>query len=72
MRCARRGPAIFSAVLEEGWVALGSDVQPTSCQTSFDDPEIHFGYGITRAEIIDYLSQTYGPVFVAELVKRLA
>jgi hypothetical protein len=34
----------------------------TSCRTSFDAPEVHFGYGITRAEIMDYLSQAYGPV----------
>ncbi len=72
MRCTCRGRAVLSVVLDEDWMAVGSDGPQTSCRASFDAPEAHFGYGITRAEIMDYLSQSYGPVFVAELVKRLA
>jgi hypothetical protein len=72
MRCACRGRAVLSAVLDEDWMAFGSDGRQASCRASLDAPEAYFGYGITRAEIMDYLSQTYGPVFVADLVKRLA
>jgi hypothetical protein len=72
MRCACRGRAVLSAVLEEGWVTLGSNAQQASCLTCSDAPETHFGRGITRAEIMDYLSQSYGPIFVADLLKRLA
>jgi hypothetical protein len=52
-------------------VAVGLDGQGLS-PTSLDAPENHLGDDITRAEIMDYLNQTYGPVFVADLMRRLA
>lgn len=55
----------------QGRLAVGLDGQGGS-PTSFDAPENHLGYDITRAEIMDYLHQTYGPVFVEDLIRRLA
>jgi hypothetical protein len=71
MRCACRGHAVRSAVLDNGWMPLGPDGHPMSCGTSFDAPESQFHYSVTRAQIMDYLSQTYGPVFVEDLAKHL-
>lgn len=55
----------------QGWVAAGWDDQQAACLAPLDAAERHFGYAITRAEIMDYLSQTYGPVFVEDLIKHL-
>jgi hypothetical protein len=52
-------------------VAVGLDGHG-GAPTSFNAPENHLGDDITRAEIMDYLNQTYGPVFVADLMERLA
>lgn len=72
MRWVYRGRQVLSAVPDEpqGRVAVGLDhqgVRPAS-RDSFDSD---FSYLITRTEIMDYLSQTYGPVFVQDLIKRL-
>jgi hypothetical protein len=73
MRCGYQGRKVLSAVPDEslGWVTVGLDDHAVS-PGSLDAPENHLGYGITRAEIMDYLSQTYGPVFVEHLSKHLA
>jgi hypothetical protein len=36
------------------------------------DSRRHLGDGITPAEVMEYLSQTYGPVFVSDLTKHLS
>lgn len=38
---------------------------------SIDEVEKYLVYGMTHPEIIEYLSQTYGSVFVGDLIKRL-
>jgi hypothetical protein len=74
MPCAHRGRRIFSAEPQElqGGVAAGLDGQEASCSERMDAGERCFGDGITRAEVMEYLSQTYGTVFVADLVKHLS
>ena len=75
MHCADRGRRIFSVEPQElpGWVAAGLDGQEASCSDRMDAGErCLLGDGITRAEVMEYLSQTYGPVFVADLVKHLS
>jgi hypothetical protein len=73
MHCADRGRTIFSAEPNEsqGWVASW-DEQEVPRPAHRDTGERYLSYGITRAEIIEYLNQTYGPVFVENLVKHLA
>lgn len=73
MHCTYRGRKILSVEPNEpqGWVAPGLDDQQAACRAPLDAAESYFGYAITRAEIMDYLSQTYGPVFVEDLIKRL-
>ena len=56
----------------EGWVAVGLDDQGASRPSRLDAGESCVGAGITRAEVMEYLSQTYGPVFVADLSKHLS
>jgi hypothetical protein len=65
---------VLSVVFDEsqGWVASGLDDREVSGPASLDAPEAHLGDGITRAEIMDYLVQTYGPVLVEDLVKHLS
>lgn len=72
MRWAYQRRKVLSAVPDEsrGWVAVGLDDQGV-CPASFDIPEDHLGYRITRTEIMDYLSQTYGPMFMEDLIKHL-
>ena len=54
-------------------VAVGEgESQKASCSERMDAGERCLGDGITRAEVMEYLSQTYGPVFVADLVKHLS
>ena len=87
MHCAHLGRRIFSAepVGLQGWVAAPLDgrgdeavavgegeSQKASCSERMDAGERCLGDGITRAEVMEYLSQTYGPVFVADLVKHLS
>lgn len=74
MHCAYRGRKILSVELHEprGWVAVGWADQKASCPGRPDAAERYSGDGITRAEVMEYLSQTYGPVFVADLVKHLS
>jgi hypothetical protein len=38
---------------------------------TLDGVEEYLIYGTTRAEIMEYLSQAYGPVFVGDLLKHL-
>jgi hypothetical protein len=45
-------------------------VNPAEAIT-LDEGENYLVYGATRAEIMEYLSQTYGPVFVEGLTKHL-
>ena len=74
MHCAHLGRRIFSAEPQElqGWVAAPLHGQEASCSDRMDADERCFGDGITRAEVMEYLSQTYGSVFVADLVKHLS
>lgn len=69
MRCVYQGRQVLSVVPDEpqGRVAAGlgdQGVFPVSFDASEND--------ITRVEIMDYLNQTYGPVFVENLLKHLA
>lgn len=72
MRWAYQGREVLSAVPDEsqGRVAVGLDQQGV-CPASRDTFENDFGYRITRTEIMAYLSQMYGPVFVDDLIKHL-
>jgi hypothetical protein len=72
MRWVYRGHQVLSVVPDEpeGRVAVRLDhqgVRPAS-RGSFNND---FSYRITRTEIMDYLSQAYGPVFVQDLIKHL-
>jgi hypothetical protein len=72
MHCAYRGRRIPSVDPHEpqGWLAVRLDDQEAPCPV--DAGERYLGDGITRAEVMEYLSQTYGSVFVADLVKHLS
>lgn len=74
MHCAYRGHRIISGEPREwaGWVAVGLVDHQASCLDRLDAGERYLGDGITRAEVMEYLSQTYGPVFVADLAKHLS
>lgn len=56
----------------QGWVAVGLDYQELYCSPHLDTTGRYLGYDITRAEIMEYLSQTHGPVFVEDLIKHLS
>ena len=73
MRCAYRGRSAFLAITDDSraWLPAGLDQHALFCSAGLDASENHFG-GIARADILEYLSQTYGPMFVDDLVKRLA
>lgn len=73
MHYARRRRAALSAVPDESRSqrAVGADDQEVFCPAPLDALNSHLGDNITRAEIMNYLSQTYGPAFVQDLVKRL-
>lgn len=70
---ACQGHQVLSGVADEsqGWVTAQLDHQGISCLALCGAPERHVGSGITRSEIMDYLSQTYGPAFVKELLKHV-
>ncbi|HKS51045.1 MAG TPA: hypothetical protein VJS67_04175 [Pseudonocardiaceae bacterium] len=72
MRWAYRGRKVLAAVPDEpqSRVAVGLDHQGV-CPASRDGFDSDISYRITRTEIMDYLSQTYGPVFVQDLMKHL-
>jgi hypothetical protein len=74
LRCAYREYEILSGEPGEafGWVALGLDDQEAYCPGRVANLEKHFAYDITRAEIMEYLSQTYGAAFVEDLIKHLS
>jgi hypothetical protein len=74
MHCANQGRKILSVEPHEsqGWVAVGVDEQEASCPPRLDAGERHLGDGITRAEVMEYLSQTYRSVFAADLVRHLS
>ena len=74
MQCGYRGRNILlvDPYESQGWVAVGLDDQEASCPARLDTAERYLGDGITRAEVMEYLSQTYGPVFMADLVKHLS
>jgi hypothetical protein len=67
-----RGRKVLSAVTDElhGWVPARLDHQELSCPTPLD-AENHLGHANTRAEIMDYLGQVYGSMFVVDLAKHL-
>jgi hypothetical protein len=56
----------------QGWVAAELDDQDRSGPDRMDAAESHFGDRITRAQVMEYLSQPYGAVFVANLAKHLS
>ena len=68
----RRRILLVQPRVSQGWIAAGLDGQEASCSGWLDAGERHLGDGITRAEVMEYLSQTYGPVFVSDLVKHLS
>jgi hypothetical protein len=72
MRCTYHMRKVLSAVPSESRcpVAVGRDgqrVSPPLLGTSGND----FDCRITRTEIMNYLNQTYGPVFMENLMKHL-
>ena len=73
LRCVYQAHQVLSVVPDESQgrvvVRLGDQ---GAFPASLDASEIHRGYGITRAAIVDYLTETYGPVFVEDLLKHLA
>jgi hypothetical protein len=73
MRWVYRGRQVLSAVPDEpqGRVAVVRLDHQGVCPASRDSFDNDFSYCITRTEIMDYLSQTYGPVFVQDLIKHL-
>ena len=72
MRFGYRGCKVLSALIDEprGWVPAGLNHPELSCPARID-AENHLGHNITRAEIMDYLGQTYGHMFVEDLAKHL-
>ena len=38
---------------------------------TLDEIESYLAHGMTRAEIMEYLSHTYGAVFAGDLIKHL-
>ena len=74
MHRADRGRNILSGDSDEspGWAAVGLDDQEASCPARLGAAERYLGDGTTRAEVMEYLSQTYGPVFVEGLSKHLS
>ena len=74
MHCAYRVGKIFSIESPEsqGWAAVGLDDREASCPGHGDAGDRYLSDGIARAEVMEYLSRTYGPVFVADLVKHLS
>jgi hypothetical protein len=60
MRYAHRGHKVLSVEPDEfqRWAAAGLDDQEVFCPS--------------QAEIMEYLRHTYGPVFVADLIKHLS
>jgi hypothetical protein len=73
MHYAYRGRRTLSMEFHEyqGWVAAELDDQDLSGPDRIDTVDRHFGDGITRTQIMEYLSQTYGAVFVADPTKHL-
>jgi hypothetical protein len=74
MHCAYRGRRTLSVEFPEfqGRVAAELDDQDLSGPDRMDAAERNFGSGITRAQVMEYLSHTYGAVFVADLAKHLS
>ena len=74
MHSAYRVPTILPVESHESlrWVAVGLDDREASCPEPVDAGDRYVGEGITRAEVMEYLRQTYGSVFVADLVKHLS
>lgn len=61
---------LASAPQDGSWHGMDVLVSSTDGMT-LDEVEKYLVYGMTRAEIMEYLSQTYGPVFVGDLIKHL-
>jgi len=75
MPCVYRGRRIVLVESHEspGWGAAPPDDQDLYRLDCMDAGERqHLGDGITRAQVMEYLSQTYGTVFVADLAKHLS
>ena len=73
MRCTCRRHAVPSAVFDEPprQQAAAKDDLEIFCPVPLDAADHHLRDSITRAEIMNYLSQTYGPAFVQALGKHL-
>ena len=71
MPCPYGGRRILSARESSVW-AGGFDDQQSPCPDRLDADGRYLGDGITRAEVMEYLGQTYGPVFAADLASRLS
>ena len=56
----------------QGWVAAELDDQDMPGRDRIDAGERHLGDAVTRAEVMEYLSQRYGAVFVADLASHLS
>jgi len=74
MHCAYPGRRMPSVEFPEfqGWGAAELDNQDLPGPDRMDATDRHFGAGITRAQVMEYLSQTYGAVFVVDLAKHLS
>jgi hypothetical protein len=72
MRCADRGHSTFPGITDDSraWLPAGLEQHVLPCPAELD--ENHFCQGVTRADILEYLSQTYGSMFVDDLVKHLS
>ena len=51
----------------------GSDLLVSSAEgMTLEEIERYLAHGMTRAEIVEYLSETYGAVFTGDLIKHLS
>jgi hypothetical protein len=60
------------ATAEQDGASRGNHLQVNPADgITLDEGEMYLVDGTIRAEIMEYLSQTYGPVFVEDLIKHL-
>jgi len=68
----RRRILLVESHESQGWRTAELDDQGLYGPDRMDAGERHLGDVITRAQVMEYLSQTYGSVFVADLAKHLS
>jgi hypothetical protein len=70
--CASDSGRYELATAEQDGASRGSNLPVKRAEAiTLDEGESYPVYGTIRAEIMEYLSQTYGPVFVEDLIKHL-